>query len=131
MARSEVARMREQIEWEREAAWQGLHGVALGMARHDFINARVEHMAEHVFALKDAGREEEARGLMLDDAVWKMEQGYCVVCRAALPGSEGHEHAMVGESGSAEMVVCGDGEVGTLPGCENGGMDSGNGDGER
>jgi hypothetical protein len=84
--------MRERIDLEHEAAQRGMHGPALGTARHDFINARAEHLAEHVFALRDAGRVQEALGVMLNDEVWEGEQAYCLICHAALPGTVEHEH---------------------------------------
>jgi hypothetical protein len=43
--RSEVARLREQIQAEYQAAQQGLSGLASGTARHNFITARTEHLA--------------------------------------------------------------------------------------
>jgi hypothetical protein len=42
--KSEVARIREQIQAEYQAAQQGLSGLASGTARHDFITARTEHL---------------------------------------------------------------------------------------
>ena len=42
--KSEVARLREQIQAEYLAAQQGLSGLASGTARHDFITARTEHI---------------------------------------------------------------------------------------
>lgn len=40
---SEVARLMQQIELETEAARQGLMGLA-SVARHEFINAKYEHL---------------------------------------------------------------------------------------
>lgn len=42
--RSEVARLLEQISAEYEAAYSGLHGLAYGTSKHDFITARMENM---------------------------------------------------------------------------------------
>lgn len=50
MNQSEVARLRQQIALEYEAAQRGLVGMAI-TARHDFITARMEHIAEHHQAL--------------------------------------------------------------------------------
>jgi hypothetical protein len=69
--RSEVARMRRRIDLEYEAARQGLHGLAAGSARHDFITARMERFAQKVFDLRTAGRVEEADALMLSDQAWE------------------------------------------------------------
>jgi hypothetical protein len=43
--KSEVARLRQQIEDEHEAAQRGLSGIASGFARHDFITKRCENIA--------------------------------------------------------------------------------------
>ena len=42
--KSEIARIREQIEAEYMAAKLGLEGLRSGTARHDFINARQERI---------------------------------------------------------------------------------------
>ncbi|MBV9257950.1 MAG: hypothetical protein JO215_08020 [Ktedonobacteraceae bacterium] len=44
MAGSEVARLRQQIQAEYEAAKQGLSGLSSGTARHTFIAARYERI---------------------------------------------------------------------------------------
>lgn len=41
---SEVARLRQQIEVQLVAMRRGLAGFSSGVARHDFINARMEHI---------------------------------------------------------------------------------------
>jgi hypothetical protein len=68
--KSEVARMREQIDREREAAHRALHAPALGTAHHAFINARMERMAGYIFHLKENGREEEAKAIMCNEEQW-------------------------------------------------------------
>ena len=45
MPESEVARLRQQIQAEYEAAERGLSGLASGTTRHAFITARTEHLA--------------------------------------------------------------------------------------
>ena len=45
MAESEVARLLREIDEAYQAAERGLTGFASGTARHDFINAREEHIA--------------------------------------------------------------------------------------
>jgi hypothetical protein len=42
---SEIARIRQKILTEYEAAQRGLSGFASGMARHDFIIARTENIS--------------------------------------------------------------------------------------
>jgi hypothetical protein len=49
---SEVARLLAQISTAYEAAQQGLTGLASGMARHTFINARLEHISEYHDSLR-------------------------------------------------------------------------------
>lgn len=44
MGKSEIARLRQQIEEEYVAAQLGLHGLRYGNARHDFIEARMKRM---------------------------------------------------------------------------------------
>lgn len=44
MSQSEVARIREQIELEQQAAWLGLYGLAQGTSQHEFINAKMERI---------------------------------------------------------------------------------------
>lgn len=41
---SEIARLRQQINDEYTAAYCGLHGIAEGSARHDFITKRMQNM---------------------------------------------------------------------------------------
>ncbi len=45
MPQSEVARLKQQIEEEYEAAQRGLNGLASGTARHEFITAKMERIA--------------------------------------------------------------------------------------
>jgi len=44
--KSEVARLRYQIEQEYQAAELALHGLAAGVSRHAFITAKMERMGE-------------------------------------------------------------------------------------
>ncbi len=44
VSKSEIARLREQIELELLAMRRGLHGVAAGTARHTFIHTRMERV---------------------------------------------------------------------------------------
>ena len=43
---SEVARLRQQIQAEYEAAQRGLCGLSYGMSQHEFITARMENMGQ-------------------------------------------------------------------------------------
>jgi hypothetical protein len=57
---SEVALLMRQIELEYEAAQRGLNGNAYGVAKHDFINARVENIGKYHDQLKALVGESEA-----------------------------------------------------------------------
>ncbi|QBD81520.1 hypothetical protein EPA93_38345 [Ktedonosporobacter rubrisoli] len=63
---SEVARLLSQIDQELEAAQLGLNGLALGAARHDFINARLEHASACQEQLAHQIGEAEARRLLIE-----------------------------------------------------------------
>ncbi len=64
MAESEIASLMQRIDLEREAAQQGLTGLAYGTARHDFITARMERGAERILLLIQEGKLAEAIALM-------------------------------------------------------------------
>lgn len=64
MAESEIASLMQRIDLEREAAQQGLTGLAYGTARHDFITARMERGAERILQLVQEGKYTEAIALM-------------------------------------------------------------------
>lgn len=64
MAKSEVASLMHRIDLEREAAQRGLTGLAYGIARHDFITARMERGAERILRLVQEGKYVEAIALM-------------------------------------------------------------------
>ena len=63
-SKSEVASLMRRIDLEREAAQQGLTGLAYGTARHDFITARMERGAERILQLVQEGKYVEAIALM-------------------------------------------------------------------
>ena len=58
--KSEVARLRRQLDLEAEAAWNALHGLAIGTAKHQFINTRLERLGLCHEQLKELVGEEEA-----------------------------------------------------------------------
>ena len=58
--RSEVARLRQHIHLEYEAAQRGLYGTAQGAAQHAFISQRLGNMAVHHQALIQLIGEQEA-----------------------------------------------------------------------
>ena len=63
-SKSEVASLMQRIDREREAAQQGLTGLAYGTARHDFVTARMERGAERILLLIQEGKLAEAIALM-------------------------------------------------------------------
>jgi hypothetical protein len=58
--RSEVARLRQRIAQEYEAATRGLTGLAFGMAKHEFITKRMEQIGTCHETLKQLVGEQEA-----------------------------------------------------------------------
>ncbi len=71
-SKSEVASLMQRIDLEREAAQQGLTGLAYGTARHDFITARMELGAERILRLITEGKHNEAVALM-NTGTWGVE----------------------------------------------------------
>ena len=71
--KSEVASLMQRIDLEREAAQQGLTGLAYGTARHDFITARMERGAERILLLIQEGELAEAIALM-ETETWGAER---------------------------------------------------------
>lgn len=45
--RSEVARIRHQITRELESMQHGFRGFTVGTARHEFIHAKMQQLADH------------------------------------------------------------------------------------
>jgi hypothetical protein len=64
--KSDVARLRQQIAAEYEAAVRGLHGLSQGTAQHTFITQRMERMAECHETLKGLVGEQEASKLLAE-----------------------------------------------------------------
>lgn len=66
---SEVAALRQQIELEYQAALRGLHGLASGIARHDFINARYQRLHGIHQELTDLVGTREATGILVNTII--------------------------------------------------------------
>lgn len=66
--KSEVARLRQRIEEEYEAAWQGLYGLREGTAKHEFITARMEQMGSYHNDLAGLVGAEEAASILCEIA---------------------------------------------------------------
>lgn len=62
-AGSEVARLRAQIDTEFEAMQRGLHGVAAGTAKHQFIRASMERAGKLTDELAGYVGEQEANSI--------------------------------------------------------------------
>ncbi len=58
--RSDIARLRQRIAEEYEAATRGLTGLATGFATHQFITQRMEHIGAYHEALQHLVGEQEA-----------------------------------------------------------------------
>ncbi len=64
--RSEVARLRQRIAEEYEAAMCGLTGLASGTAKHKFITKRMEQMGACHETLKQLVGEQEATRMLAE-----------------------------------------------------------------
>ena len=64
--KSEVARIKRQIELEYEVAQRGLYGLAHGTAKHQFITAKMEQIGAHHETLKKLVGEQEAAKLLVE-----------------------------------------------------------------
>ncbi len=73
MGNSEVARLLQQIDMEYEAAQRGLEGMAI-TARHDFITARMENIAQHHRSLAQLIDIDEVRALILGQSAQEKEE---------------------------------------------------------
>ena len=65
-SRSEVARLRQRIAQEYEAATRGLTGLAYGTARHEFITRRMEQIGSCHETLKRLVGEQEATRMLAE-----------------------------------------------------------------
>lgn len=70
---SEVARLLQSIQHEYEAGEQGLSGLSLGAATHQFINAKMEQMHRAHEQLEALPGPEEATALVAQ-TIWKPEE---------------------------------------------------------
>jgi hypothetical protein len=70
---SEVARIRQQIQDEYEAAQSGLAGFATGIARHDFLAKRMDTLGGLHEELIDLVGEEEAIAIIAN-SIWTPDQ---------------------------------------------------------
>ncbi|MBV9690633.1 MAG: hypothetical protein JO202_13100 [Ktedonobacteraceae bacterium] len=64
MAMSEVAQIRQRIEQELEAMRLGMSGLAMGVARHSFIHARMERIGEYQDKLTEHVGEKSANKIV-------------------------------------------------------------------
>jgi hypothetical protein len=66
MIQSEVARLKEQIRLEYEAARRGLTGLSLGTSYHQFITARTEKLGKIHEQLTALIGEDEAMKMIVE-----------------------------------------------------------------
>lgn len=59
-----IVQFRQEQQALEDAALLGLHGLASGVSRLDFINARVERGADYILRLIQEGKHEKAAALM-------------------------------------------------------------------
>lgn len=64
--RSEVARLRQRIAQEYEAATRGLTGLTFGTAKHEFITKRMEQIGTCHETLKQLVGEQEATRMLAE-----------------------------------------------------------------
>ena len=63
---SEIARLRQRIAEEYEAAMRGLTGLAYGTAKHAFITRRMEQMGTYHETLQRLVGEQEAARMLVE-----------------------------------------------------------------
>lgn len=63
---SEVARLRQRIAEECQASWWALHGLAAGVAQHEFIIARFNNMEGYHASLVQLVGEEQATEMLCE-----------------------------------------------------------------
>ncbi len=63
---SEIARLRQRIAEEYEAAMRGLSGLAYGTATHEFITKRMEQMHTYHETLQRLVGEQEATRILAE-----------------------------------------------------------------
>ncbi len=102
MALSEVTEFRQQQAMQQQAALLGLQGLASGISRHDFINARMERGADYILGLFQAGKHEEAQKLLqaktwADIEVELTGEGEQEICHATIPSNIGKETGIYDE----------------------------------
>ncbi|HZR38729.1 MAG TPA: hypothetical protein VFB12_01340 [Ktedonobacteraceae bacterium] len=71
MAKSEVAKFREQQALQEQAVQQGIHGLAI-VANHESITARMERSAEYLLKLLEEGKHKEV-ALLMETPTWGLE----------------------------------------------------------
>src|ERR1700730_11705332 len=69
---SEVARLRQHITEEIEAMQRGFSGFAAGVARHEFIRARMEQLGGHQDELAEYVGEDDAAHIMCNIYISQM-----------------------------------------------------------
>jgi hypothetical protein len=68
---SEVAQLRKQLEQEYEAMLRGIHGLAAGTARHDFMRERMDNVSNYQARLAKVVGDVDA-ALIVGNAYYKV-----------------------------------------------------------
>jgi hypothetical protein len=77
MTNTSIVAFRQQLTSEREAAHQGLSGLA-SVASHRSIAARMERAWQHLQTLQAAGQEHEAQALLTSEHFYEAcEEAAC------------------------------------------------------
>jgi cytidylate kinase len=87
MAASEVSQLRQKITLENEAAYVGLSGLASGVSRHDFIEARMNRDLERFLQLAKEGKVEQIDQEVdfMQRELKQQENSEIVTCYTAIP----------------------------------------------
>ncbi len=77
MPQSEISQLRKTIHLEHEAALQGLSGIASGVSRHAFIEARMnQHLERFVQLLKDGKIDQVDTEITFPQTeLWELQRG--------------------------------------------------------
>ena len=68
-----VTEFREQQVLQEQSAHLGLSGLASGVSRHDFIEARMGHNAAYLLQLLEEGKQEEVHTLW-NTKIWSTQE---------------------------------------------------------
>jgi len=84
--RSDIANFRQEQARQEQAAQQGLHGLAAGISRHQFITARMEQDASNLVQLLQAGKMEACDQAVseMTRELGRLEEGDSSICHITI-----------------------------------------------